>query len=556
MVPPSHRSRVIIVSLDLHGYSRLTEQDETGTHRALMACRREQLEPTVRDHHGVLVKSTGDGALIRFPTAPLAVEAMIRFQERISASEARFPLSRRLVFRVGIHLASTIHEDGDVYGHGVNLAVRLQECAEPGSIFLSEAVTRQLDPNASPPLGKLGRRAFKNIKERVEIYCWPSNAGAPGHNGQRTAGLIAAVLLAGVALPTTALDDADSALPGIDNLTNTQTQNETRPSERVQTPIMITGILPAIEWPAGETMAHAMPQAVEEGWTEPYHDIMDGPYDAKVQTTMAEAERSLESRGEIAEYAYLQALALYNRQAPEAFVQAIVELEEALTLKPDHGPAHAMLAAVYWGGLQNHWQLGRGLTRAGMLNKSMDHLSRSDQSDPLFLMVRSEMLTASGRHGEAIDEAERAIVLNPSRAAGHYAKGQALLFAGRAREAEAPIRAAIRLNPHASRFLFGLALAQFSTNSFDAAERTLTRAITRNGEDDWPHLLLAATQGHLGLKAEAQQTIGQFDRLSLERRGWFASQIPYVHNWPFRDREDQNRLHLGMVLAGIPDIRQ
>ena len=215
-----------------------------------------------------------------------------------------------------------------------------------------------------------------------------------------------------------------------------------------------------------------------------------------------------------------------------------------------------MLAAIYWSGLQNRWQLGRGLTRTDMLTRAMSNLERTVQPDPLAHMVRSEMLTASGRHGQAIDEAERAITLNPSRAVGHYAKGRALLFAGRAHEAKEPIRIAIRINPHAPRYLFGLALAQFSTNSFDAAARTLARVTARNGENDWSHLLMAATQGYLGLKAEARQAIGRFDRLSLERRGWFASQIPYVHRWPFRDRDDQNRLHLGMVLAGIPEVER
>lgn len=554
MVQPSHCSLAAIVSLDLYGYSRLTEQDEIGTHRALMTCRRTLLAPIVRGRQGVIVKSTGDGALIRFPTASLAVEAMIRFQEDVAASEARFPPSRRLVFRVGIHLAPTIHEEGDVYGHGVNLAVRLQECAKPGSIFLSNTVARNLDPDASSPVARIGRRAFKNIQEKVEVYCWPSDASASDRSGQHTAGLMAVVLLASIVLPTTVLDDTASVLPDTNNLANARAQSETRLSERAPTPVMITSTLPAIEWPAGEAMA-VLP-AAEEDWVEPYRGIMDGPHYADVKTTMAESERSLESRGEIAEDAYLQAFALYNRHAPKAFAQAIGELEEALTLKPNHSPTHALLAAIYWSGLQNRWQIGRGLTKADMLNRANDHLGRADQTDPYAHMVRSEMLTASSQHELAVDEAERAIAHDPSRAVGHYAKGQALLFAGRAREAEAPIRTAIRLNPHASRFLFGLALAQFSTNSFDAAERTLARASAQNGEDDWLHLLMAATQGHLGLKAEAQQAIGRFDRLSLVRRGWFASQIPYVHRWPFRNRDDQKRLHLGMVLAGIPEVRR
>jgi len=132
-----------IVSIDLVGYSRLMEEDERGTHGALMACRRDILEPIVAQHDGHIIKSTGDGALITFSTADDAVKGMIAFQDRVALREAKFPKSRRLVFRIGIHLAEAIYDDGDLYGHGVNLAVRLQEAAEPGSIYLSDVAVSE-----------------------------------------------------------------------------------------------------------------------------------------------------------------------------------------------------------------------------------------------------------------------------------------------------------------------------------------------------------------------------------------------------------------------------
>ena len=65
---------------------------------------------------------------------------------------------------------------------------------------------------------------------------------------------------------------------------------------------------------------------------------------------------------------------------------------------------------------------------------------------------------------------------------------------------------------------------------------------------------MAATSGFLGQSEDARAAIGRFDRLSVPRRGWFASQIPYVHSWPFQKQRDRERLHRGMVLAGIPEI--
>lgn len=544
MVQPSDRPLAAIVSLDLYGYSRLTEQDELGTHRALMACMREQLEPIVHDRLGVIVKSTGDGALVRFPNAGAAVDAMHRFQGVVTASEARFPQSRRLIFRIGIHLAPTIDENGDVFGHGVNLAVRLQEIAEPGSIYLSGAVARSLDPHTAPPMARVGRRTLKNIKERVDVYRSGVDRSGTGRSGARITGLMAAVVLAGMMLPTAALEDIDLKSGNAGDMSDASAPDEH------------AGNSAAIGSPSGEVEARTFPSVTEHGWIRPYHGLVAGPLAAGVRTTMAAPERSLENRHEIAEDAFLQARALYSRHTPETFAKAITELEQALRLKPGYGSAHALLAAVYWGGLQNRWQLGFGMTRAEMLGRANHHLASAREPDPLVSMVTSEMLTASGRHDQAIEKATHAAARTPERAIGHYAKGRALLFAGRADEAEAPIRTAIRLDPHASRYLFGLALAQFGMNRFDDAEHTLARATARNAGDDWPHLLLAATRGHLGHKAGARKAIGRFDELSLVARGWFASQIPYVHRWPFRNHEDHDRLHLGMVLAGIPETER
>ena len=549
MAQPSDHAIDVIVSLDLQGYSRLTEQDEVGTHRALMACWRNQLVPIVGEHRGIVVKSTGDGALIRFPNALDAVEAMTRFQREVTASEARFPKSRRLMFRAGIHLAPTIREDGDVFGHGVNLAVRLQEAAEPGSIFLSDEVRRKLGPGRGAALQKVGRLELKNIEERVLVHCWRDGGGVPQRECRRRTGLMAALLLTGMILPTAALDDIDPR-GGIGDFSDLDAE------------------LPAFDRPDVDDRPDADDRSVAvievgpgllgvgDGWVKPYHGLSSGPLGSGIRTTMAAPERSLESRSEIAEDTYLQALALYGRHTPEAFAQAIDELGHALRLRTDYPAARALLAAVHWGGLQNRWQLGWGLTRADLLNRAEHHLGKVSEPDPLAHMVTSEMLTASGRHDLALVEAERAIALAPERAVGHFAKGRALLFAGSTSEAEQAIRAAIRLDPDASRYLFGLALAQFSTDRFEDAKRTLARATRQNDGNDWPHLLMAATSGFLGQSEDARAAIGRFDRLSVPRRGWFASQIPYVHSWPFQKQRDRERLHRGMVLAGIPEIRR
>lgn len=538
MLQLSNHSLVTIVSLDLQGYSRLTEQDEIGTHRALMSCMRERLEPIVHDHQGEIVKSTGDGALIRFEAASEAVAAMIRFQCEVAASEAHFPESRRLVFRIGVHTGAAIFENDDVFGHGVNLAVRLQEAAEPGSIFLSDAIIQYLNVDAAKPLESIGKRQLKNINEKIRVYRWRCDQSNGTFHARHVSGLVAALLLANMVLPTAALNTTGPIHSPIDTILSDRARQESQADEL---PLHDPKVVLAMNPDRGIRFSPR---------------FGGRPAIDSVRTTMAAVERGLENRQEIAEDAYLQALALYRLHTPKAFTRAIGELQRALFLKSDYGSAHALLAALYWGSLQNRWQLGRGPSRAAMLQRVWDHIERVGEPDPLVHMVLSEMLTETGRHDRAIGEAERAIALHPAKPIGHYAKGRALLFAGRAAEAAELFRAAVRLDPNASRYLSGLALAQFSLDRFESAERTLVWASEQNRSDDWLHLLMAATQGHLGRTASARQAIGRFDRLSLVRRGWFASQVPYVHSWPFRNDKDRERLHLGMVLAGIPEVRR
>jgi tetratricopeptide (TPR) repeat protein len=447
---------------------------------------------------------------------------MTRFQREMAASEVSFPESRRLVFRIGIHLGPAIDDGGEVYGHGVNLAVRLQEVAKPGAIYLSASIADCLCARTRSSLGRVGWKTLKNIHGHTEVYCWPKRKRPLPVRPRNIGGLIAATLLINMTFPTAALNTL--------------------------------GTVDALE------RRHDVPKVERltrsDGWIMPYRGLRGQPLQHEIRTTLAATERGLENRQEIAEDGYLQALALYRRHTPKAFVEAVKHLEEALELQPDYGAAHALLAAVYWSAQQNRWQIGQGLTRIGMLNRARVHLSRVGTPSPIGHMVRSEMLTASGRHERAIEEARRALHLDATRAVGHYAEGRALLFAGRAEEAQTPLRRAVRLDPNASRYLFALALMQFSLDRFGDAERTLLWAIEQNGDDDWPHLLMASTRGHLGLASSARKAIGDFDRLSLERRGWFASQIPYVHRWPFLKEEDSNRFHVGMVLAGMPEVRR
>ncbi|MGI9435328.1 MAG: adenylate/guanylate cyclase domain-containing protein [Geminicoccaceae bacterium] len=563
--------QLAIVSIDLSGYSGLMEQDETGTHRALMACRSTVLEPVLAEYRGQIVKSTGDGALITFACGRIAVECMIDFQRRMAARTSSWPSRCPLVFRVGIHVAQAIMEDGDLYGNGVNLAVRLQEAAEPGTIYVSKMVADQLPTRRGLHFEAIGMRALKNLKTPIALYRW-RDAGAT--SGVRAgffpwringAALAATIALGVLIIPSGALriDEESGAAyrpKPVDEAVIAPVEDRAghyplrgsfldgRDRRRLQVranDVTVGGY----RW--NERLDRG---AIGAAVTDHQVSRRDGPV---VSRRLAPAERSLQSRSEIADELYADAWALYSRTTPADFREAMLILDEVLTLQPSHDQSHALLAAVYWGSWRNRWQLGIGATAAETLSRAQFHLNQVARPTIMAHAVTSEMLTASGHHVEAIAEAERGLLLEPAMAVGYYAKGLALLFDGRPDKAEGLIQTARRLDPRASRYLFGLAFAQFNQDRFTDAFSTLHRILGQGRQNDleqndWPFLLFAATSGHLGRHDDARHALGRFDQLSVPRRGWFATQIPFVHGWPFRNDLDRRRLHDGMILAGIP----
>ena len=129
----------VIVCADVVGYSRLMGTDELGTLTALKG-HRETIDPLFADEGGRLVKTTGDGMLLEFPSAFHAVRAALAVQRLMAERNTDVPADKRLIFRMGIHLGDVIVDNDDIFGDGVNIAARLQEIAEPGGVCLSQAV--------------------------------------------------------------------------------------------------------------------------------------------------------------------------------------------------------------------------------------------------------------------------------------------------------------------------------------------------------------------------------------------------------------------------------
>src|SRR5262249_36966104 len=164
------RKLAAILAADIVGYSRLMGADEPGTLARLKQYRRELIDLKNRQYRGRVVKTTGDGILIEFPSVVDAVSCSIEVQQGMRERNADVPPEKRIEFRIGINLGDVIIEGRDLYGDGVNIAARLEGLAEPGGICISQTVLNHARGKIAFDVADLGEQALKNIVRPVHVY--------------------------------------------------------------------------------------------------------------------------------------------------------------------------------------------------------------------------------------------------------------------------------------------------------------------------------------------------------------------------------------------------
>src|SRR6266436_7407578 len=120
------RRLAAILAADVAGSCRLIGIDEEGTLAQLKALRRTLFDPKITDYRGRIVKNTGDGALVEFASVVDAVRCADEIQRNVAEQNADVPQDRRIELRIGIHVGDIISADDDIFGDGVNIAVRLE----------------------------------------------------------------------------------------------------------------------------------------------------------------------------------------------------------------------------------------------------------------------------------------------------------------------------------------------------------------------------------------------------------------------------------------------
>jgi adenylate cyclase len=482
----STRRLAAILAADVAGYSRLMGADEEGTHERLKAHRRELVDPKIREHSGRIVKTTGDGMLVEFPSVVDAVRCAAEVQRTMIDREAGMPEDRRIRFRIGINLGDVIVEDDDLFGDGVNVSARLEALAEPGGICISRTVRDQIRDKLTYGFEDLGDQSVKNIARPVRVYALRREAVAdmPAPSllpippiSQPTV----APRLSIVVLPFANLSNDPEQQYFADGITEDLTTDLSRIADmfvisrntaftyqgkRVDTKQVgrELGVRYVLEGSVRRSGSHVRvnAQLIDAAtdahlWAERFDGDMGDLFALQNEVTSqiavalnlellsAEAARPTD-RPDVLEY-ILRGRAAWNKPpSPDRDAEVISQYERALALDPHSVDAQSWLAAVLAGRVMNAMSdsAAADIERAdGLATQALATSPRS----PLAHLAKAQVLRAQNRPEEAIPEYETVIAFNRNSPHAIAALGHCKLWIGSMEEAILLQEQAIRLSP-------------------------------------------------------------------------------------------------------------
>jgi adenylate cyclase len=540
------RRLAAILAADVVGYSRLIGVDETGTLNTLRALRKDLVEPTLKRHHGRVVKLMGDGLLAEFASVVDAVTAAVEIQEATPEVSAHLPEDRRVALRIGVNLGDIVVEDGDLFGDGVNIAARLQEVADTGGVAISDGVHRELSGRLELPFVDTGEKALKNIRQPVRTWLWsPANKPENVPNSDTS-----------VTLP----DKPSIAVLPFDNLSNDKEQAYLADG---MTEDIITGLSrfrslfviarnssfaykgqsPDIRDVARDLgVRYVLEGSVRQGgnriritgqlidgetgshlWAERYDRDLDDIFavqDEVIQAIVSliapeidNVERERAHRrppGNLDAWGlYQDGLAAYYSSTNESFKLSIELFDRVNEIDPTFARAFAMASQARTRYAMHFMPDNRNELMTQAREKSHKAITL-DPHDSVNLWCDGRVHSTLGHHDVAISKVKEAVALNPNDAFAHYVLGVVLYSAGRAEEAIPHIDNGMRLSPRdifLTGMLFHRALVLFDLERYEEALEWARRASLSPNPRSLTFALLTAVLVKLERKEEAKSAL-------------------------------------------------
>ncbi len=607
-------------------YSRLTGEDEEGTHRRLSEYL-DLIADAIRRHAGRVVHYAGDAVLADFPTASEVLTCAAAVQRDLEERNADLPEERRIRFRIGVNLGEVIVDRNDIYGAGVNVAARLETLAEPGGICVSESVRNAVGGRL--PLGYdfLGEQTVKNIEEPVRAYRVrvdpevalpaPSVVGKrAGRVTRRTAAAITVGFVLAVAGVLTWLepwapkieaasvermafplpDKPSIAVLPFDNLAGSQEQEyladgfteniitelsrfkkffviarnsvfaykgEPVKVQQVAEELGVRYVVEGSVQTAGDKV-RVTAQLIDaltgrHIWAERFDRRLQDIFSVQDEITRTVAA-TLEQNIDLAEYERVRRKPTEKLNAYEHVKRGFAEwftftqegnqrakrlFEKARALDPSYSEAYIGLAWVHINGYRFGWSESHSPEES--LGLALENAERAVELDPFKPKAHQALANAmmqSGDLDQAIEEYNRALELNPNSANVLADSAEPLMYLGRAQEAVSRMETAIRLNPrHPDWYLWNLGAAQYFARQY---ENSLSSLRKMNKMPNGARRTLAAVLVRLGRLEEARTVISEFRENAPDYT------LQDVRMLPFKHTEYLKRYIEDLRKAGMP----
>jgi TolB-like protein/class 3 adenylate cyclase len=589
------RRLVAILAADVAGSCRLIGIDEEGALAQLNALRKTLFDPKISDHRGRIVKNTGDGALVEFASVVDAVRCADEIQRGMVEHNTGVPQDKRIEFRIGIHVGDIIIAEDDIFGDGVNIAVRLEGIAEPGGFSISDDAHRQIRGKIDITFEDTGSQSLKNIAEpmrvwRVRIAPISSPAVATKLSSKTAQPLplpdkpsIAVLPFQNMSVDPEQEYFADGMVEDIiTGLSRSKSlfviarhstftyKGKAVDIKQVGHELGVRYVLEGSVRKAGNRV-RISGQLIDAAtgahlWADRFDSQLDDIFDLQDRVTVnvigaisprlecAEIERAKRKPTESLQAYdyYFRALACVYRFAPEANIEAIKLIKIASGIDPEFAVAYALGARCYIQRKAFGWKIdpvSQEIAEARRLAKRAIELDKDDPSVLAWAGIALAFVVGEVDEGAAL--VSRAINLDPNMAAARRWRGWVHLYLGEVDAAIKQFEFALRLSPlNLRNFVVqtGLAYANFFAGRDNEASTWAATAIGQQPNYFTAQLIMMACHAVSGRIEEAREICARLIQWNPALR---ISRIRA--RTPFRRAEDIGRLAQAYRIAGMPE---
>ena len=544
------RRLAAIMAVDVVGYSRLMGEDEAGTARAVRE-HREAASPILLRLGGRIVKTTGDGLLLEFPSVVAAVECAIAIQKLMIERNAETPELKRIIYRIGVNLGDVLIEDGDILGDGVNIAARLEGLCEPGSVLISGTAYEHTLGKIDAEFVDLGEKDLKNIARQVRAFALATGSSSAALTPAKSATAPApekstSSRLSIVVLPFTNIGSDPEQEHFVDGVTESLTTDLSRlrgsfvigrnsaftykgkpvDLKQIGRELNVRYVLEGSVQRGGNRMrvnvqlidAETGHHLWAERFDKPLADLFDMQDEIvarlagalNTQLAEAEARRAEQSPTPNSTDLYFQGLACYNKgRTPDNVAQARRFFDRALAADPGN------VDALVWSGRADATEgaffyvadpLAALASAEAKLTRALSAVPNHAPGHMFLGYV--DMMTK--RAAEGIAECEHALALDRNLAHAHALIGFGKVHIGRSEETEAHVAEAMRLSPLdtlAYTWMDVAGLAHLHLGSHEQAVLWCRRSIEANRNYPVAYFNLATALAHLGRADDARSTV-------------------------------------------------